>query len=219
MSIYRRLYRRFGPQFWWPGETPFEVAVGAILTQNTAWTNVEKAIARLKRAGALSFGGMRRLPEKRLAELVRPSGYYNQKARKLRAFLSWLAMRGGKAGSLKRALHGPLAELRESLLEVHGIGPETADSILLYAGNRQVFVIDAYTRRVLCRHGLAGEDAGYEKLRALFEASLPRSARLYNEFHALFVRVAKECCDRRGACRPDCPLAPCPLPRGKEKRK
>jgi len=181
MRMYRRLLAAYGPQGWWPGDTPFEVAIGAILTQNTAWVNVEKAIANLKRAGALSFRGMRRLSERRLARLIRPSGYFNQKAKKLRALLAWLEARGGASGSVRRALAGPLAEVRESLLEVHGIGPETADSILLYAAGRPVFVIDAYTRRALSRHGMPGAIAAdYEELRARFESSLPRSVPLYN---------------------------------------
>ena len=205
--MYTRLFAAYGPQGWWPGETPFEIAVGAVLTQNTAWANVEKAIANLKRAGALSFRGMSRLSERRLARLIRPSGYYNQKAKKLRALLVWLEARGGASGSVKRALAGPLAEVRESLLEVHGVGPETADSILLYAGSRPVFVIDAYTRRILAHHGVPiALTADYEELRALFESSLPRRAPLYNKFHALFVRVGKERCAARGPRCPGCPL-------------
>jgi len=204
---YRRLLAVYGPQGWWPGRTPFEVAVGAILTQNTAWTNVEKAIANLKAAGALSFRGMKRLPERTLAALIRPSGYFNQKAKKLRAFLAWLEARGGKSGSVRRALAGPLGEVRESLLAVHGVGPETADSILLYAGDRPVFVIDAYTRRVLSRHGMPrATDAPYDELRALFESGLPRSVRLYNEFHALLVRLGKERCRKRGPRCAECLL-------------
>jgi endonuclease-3 related protein len=206
-SWFRRLLAAFGPQGWWPGRTPFEVAVGAILTQNTAWTNVQKAIARLRSAGALSFRGMGRLPERQLAALIRPSGYYNQKARKLRAFLGWLRERGGAAGSVRRALAGPLEEVRASLLAVHGVGPETADSILLYAGGRAVFVIDAYTRRVLERHRLARGGERYPELRGRFERSLPRRAGLYNEFHALLVRLGKERCRKRGPVCAGCPLA------------
>jgi len=204
-SIYRRLHARFGPQGWWPGRTRFEIAAGAVLTQNTAWSNVEKAIANLRKAGALSVRGMRRLSERRLAGLVRPSGYFNQKAKKLRALLDWLASRD-RGGSVKRALAGPLAEVRASLLSVSGVGPETADSILLYAGGRPVFVIDAYTRRALERHGLAAPGASYEELRALFESSLPRSVSLYNEYHALFVRLGKEHCAKRAPRCAGCPL-------------
>lgn len=204
-GIYRALLARFGKQGWWPGRTRFEVAIGAILTQNTAWTNVEKAIANLRRAGALSFRGMRALSEGKLAQLIRPSGYFNQKAKKLRTFLAWLAARD-KGGSLKRALSGNLSQVRESLLSVKGIGPETADSMLLYAGDRPVFVIDAYTRRALERHGLASSKVGYEELRALFEGNLPRRVSLYNEYHALFVRLAKEHCAKRAPRCTDCPL-------------
>jgi endonuclease-3 related protein len=199
------LLERFGLQGWWPGRTRFEIAVGAILTQNTAWSNVERAIRALRDAGALSFRGMRALSDRELTALIRPSGYFNQKAKKLRAFLAWLAARD-RGGSVKRALRGPLAEIRASLLSVKGIGPETADSILLYAGDRPVFVIDAYTRRVLERHRLASPRAGYEELRALFERDLPRSVPLYNEFHALFVRVCKERCAKRRPRCDGCPL-------------
>jgi endonuclease-3 related protein len=202
---YEALLGRFGPQGWWPGRTPFEVAVGAILTQNTAWSNVERAVANLRRAGALSCRGMRALSEKRLAGLIRPSGYFNQKARKLRDFLAWLASRD-RGGSVARALRGPLEEVRESLLAVRGIGPETADSVLLYAGERPVFVIDAYTRRVLERHRLARAGDSYEDLRALFERSLPPSVPIYNEYHALLVRLGKERCAKRAPRCARCPL-------------
>jgi len=198
---YRRLLAAYGPQGWWPGRTPFEVAVGAILTQNTAWTNVEKAIANLRRAGALSFRGMKRLPERKLAALIRPSGYFNQKAKKLRAFLAWLETRGGKAGSVRHALAGPLGEVRESLLAVHGIGPETADSILLYAAGKPSFVIDAYTRRIAARLGLAKEGATYDDLKRLYEAALPADAALFNEFHALLVQHGKVACRKTPRCR------------------
>jgi endonuclease-3 related protein len=196
----------FGRQGWWPGRTRFEIAVGAILTQNTAWSNVERAIRALRAAGALSFRGMRALPDRRLAALIRPSGYFNQKVEKLRAFLAWLVGRD-RGGSVKRALRGPLEEVRQSLLGVKGIGPETADSILLYAGDRPVFVIDAYTRRVLERHGLASGGEDCEGLRELFERNLPRSVPLYNEFHALFVRLCKEHCAKREPRCAGCPLA------------
>ncbi len=204
-DIYRALLARFGKQGWWPGRTRFEIAVGAILTQNTAWSNVEKAIRNLRKAGALSFRGMRALSDRRLAALIRPSGYFNQKAKKLRAFLVWLESRD-KGGSVKRALAGRLEEVRESLLSVKGIGPETADSMLLYAGDRSVFVIDAYTRRALERHALAAPKAGYGELRALFERNLPRRVSLYNEYHALFVRLAKEHCAKRVPRCAGCPL-------------
>jgi endonuclease III related protein len=203
---YRRLLERFGRQGWWPGRTRFEIAVGAILTQNTAWTNVEKAIRNLRGAGALSFRGMCAISDRKLAALIRPSGYFNEKTKKLRAFLSWLESRD-KGGSLKRALRGPLQEVRASLLAVKGIGPETADSILLYAGDRPSFVIDAYTRRVLERHGLAAGKQDYELLRELFEQNLPREVPLYNEYHALLVRLCKEHCAKRVPKCEGCPLA------------
>ena len=203
---YQLLLKRFGPQGWWPGRTRFEIAVGAILTQNTAWTNVEKAIRNLRNTGALSFRGMRGISNQKLAAAIRPSGYFNQKTAKLRAFLAWLEEHGGRSGSLKRALTGPLELVRDSLLTVKGIGPETADSILLYAGERNTFVIDAYTRRVLERHGLAGGGENYESLRELFEQSLPPDTAIYNEYHALFVRLCKEHCSRRNPKCKDCPL-------------
>ena len=169
-SAFRLLARHFGPQRWWPGNTPFEVCVGAILTQNTAWTNVEKAIASLRRARALTPPRLRALPHRRRAALIRPAGYFNVKARRLRSFLDFLHDEFG--GNLRRMFRLPTAELREKLLTVNGIGPETADSILLYAGGHESFVVDAYTRRILARHGWAKPDADYHDLKALFEQSL-----------------------------------------------
>ena len=201
-ALYARLYAAWGTQHWWPGETPFEVMVGAILTQNTAWTNVEKAIANVKAAGMLEARALRTAPLAKVAELIRPSGYFNVKARRLRHFLDFLEREGGEAGL--RAL--PTGELREKLLSVNGLGPETADSILLYALDRPVFVIDAYTRRVLKRHRLIRGDEDYEEVRALFEEHLPRKRRLYNEYHALFVRVGKYHCRPTARCE-GCPLA------------
>ena len=169
-SAFARLAGHFGPQRWWPGDTPFEVCVGAILTQNTAWTNVEKAIAHLRRARALTPSRMRTLPHRRLAALIRPAGYFNVKARRLRAFLDFLHEECG--GDLRRLFRQPTAALREKLLAVNGIGPETADSILLYAGGHESFVVDAYTRRVLGRHGWAKPADDYHDIQALFEHSL-----------------------------------------------
>lgn len=202
-SIYRALSRHFGPMHWWPGETPFEVIVGAILTQNTAWRNVAKAIDNLRAARALSPRGLRRLSEARLARLVRPSGYFRVKSRRLRSFLDFLFRRYG--GSLTRMFRTPLPRLREELLGVSGIGPETADSILLYAGGLPTFVVDAYTRRVLQRHLLLPEDASYEETQSLFERNLPVDVPLYNEYHALIVNVGKEFCRPRPRCG-GCPL-------------
>src|ERR1700686_3944162 len=180
MRYFEAMSRALGPMHWWPAKTPFEVIVGAILTQNTAWSNVERAIANLRRAQLFTPTALRRIPLARLAKLIRPSGYFRQKARKLKAFVCFLD--GEYGGSLARMFRTPTLELRDRLLAVHGIGPETADSILLYAGRHPVFVVDAYTHRILERHGLTDGKADYEPVRALFEASLPSDIALYNEF-------------------------------------
>ena len=206
-QFYSALSAALGPQHWWPARTPFEVIVGAILTQSTAWVNVERAIANLRRERLLTPRALERVPYARLARLVKPSGYFRQKAKKLKAFVRFLRREYG--GSLARMFHTPTAELREKLLAVHGIGPETADSVLLYAGKHPVFVVDTYTRRVLVRHGLVGEKTSYEEMRALFEdpsSSLPRDTRLYNEYHALLVQVGKNWCRPREARCSECPL-------------
>jgi endonuclease-3 related protein len=203
-SVYGRLYKAFGPQRWWPGDTPFEVAIGAILTQNTAWTNVERAIKNIKAEGRLSFRAMERLSEKRLAGMIRPAGYFNIKARRLKHFLRFL--KTGYGGSMALLRKRRLSETRRALLGVNGIGPETADSILLYALDKPVFVIDAYTRRVFARHGLIRADADYDKAQKFFMDRLPSQTRLYNEYHALIVRLGKEFCHKT---RPRC--AACPL--------
>jgi len=203
-QFYRVLFEELGPQHWWPGRTPFEVIVGAILTQSTAWSNVEKAIVNLRGEKLLTPRAMQAVPLARLAALVRPSGYFRQKARRLKAFVKFL--RREYAGSLQRMFATPTAVLREQLLAVHGIGPETADSILLYAGKHPSFVVDAYTRRVLARHGLASEKIKYEEMQAMFTAQLPRHAQLFNEYHALLVHVGKTWCRPRD---PQC--AVCPL--------
>lgn len=169
-SAFTLLSRHFGPQRWWPGDTPFEVCVGAILTQNTAWTNVEKAIARLRRARVLSPQRLRALPHRRLAALIRSAGYFNVKARRLHSFLDFLHTEF--ADNLPRVFRLPTAVLREKLLSVNGIGPETADSILLYAGGHESFVVDAYTKRILIRHGWVSDDADYHEIKSLFEQSL-----------------------------------------------
>jgi endonuclease III related protein len=172
-AAFTLLLRHFGPQRWWPGDTPFEVCVGAILTQNTAWTNVEKAIASLRRAGVLTPSRLRALPHRRRAALIRSAGYFNVKARRLRSFLDFL--HDGFGGHLRRMFRLPTAALREKLLAVNGIGPETADSILLYAGGHESFVVDAYTRRILTRHGWAKADADYHDIKELFEKSFSRN--------------------------------------------
>ncbi len=203
LDIYRRLHVAYGPQHWWPGETPFEVIVGAILTQSAAWANVEKAIANLKAAGVLSPEGLAGLSEGELARLVYSAGYFNAKARKLKAFVALLSQRFD--GELERLLAAPVEELRPLLLATHGIGPETADSILLYAAGRPVFVIDAYTRRSFSRLGLTPGHDSYDSWRALFMENLEADAALFNEYHALIVRHGKEVCRRQPRCEV-CPL-------------
>jgi len=203
-DVYRKLYSAFGPQHWWPGDTQFEVIVGAILTQNTAWTNVEKAIGNLKKALALrSPSAMMRLPTRKLAELIRPAGYYNIKAKRLKNFLSFLEL--GYGASLKALGRLDTRELRYELLGVNGIGPETCDSILLYAFGRPVFVVDAYTKRVFSRHGFFDEDLGYAEVQSIFMKNLRRETAVFNEYHALIVRLAKEFCRTRPKCG-SCPL-------------
>jgi endonuclease-3 related protein len=203
-DYFQTLLQGLGPQRWWPAKTPFEVIVGAILTQSTAWTNVERAIASLRREKMLTPRALERVPLARLARLIRSSGYFRQKARKLKAFVRFLREEYG--GSLARMFRTPTQELREKLLAVHGIGPETADSILLYAGAHPVFVIDAYTKRVLERHGWVTSKAGYEEMRALFEGNLERDASRYNELHALLVQVGKHWCRPQVARCDQCPL-------------
>lgn len=206
LAYYQTLAQKLGPQHWWPAKTPFEVIVGAILTQNTTWTNVERAIANLRREHLLSPAALERVPRKRLATLIRSSGYFRQKAKKLKAFVRFL--RQEYSGSLARMFRAPTGELREKLLGVHGIGPETADSILLYAARKNVFVVDAYTKRILARHGWAEEKSEYEELRALLEKHLPPDVSLYNEFHAQFVQVGKNWCRPREPRCSECPLEP-----------
>src|SRR5262245_50075685 len=208
LRVYRLLLGRFGHSGWWPGDTPFEVCLGAILTQNTAWTNVEKALLRVKRAGRLSFEGLSSLPSRRLESLLRPSGTYRVKARRVRAFLSFLESRyGGRVEGM--ATEDP-ATLRQLLLEVDGIGPETADSIALYAAGHTTFVVDAYTRRVFARLGFLRGDESYEDVRRFFVERLPRDASLFNDYHAQIVRLAKEHCRAQPRCA-SCPLeAVCP---------
>lgn len=204
LEFYDALFRELGPQRWWPARTRFEVIVGAILTQNTAWINVERAIANLRRARLLSSRALERVPLGRLAGLIRPSGYFRQKAKRLKAFMRFLKEEFG--GALEQMFRTPTAELREKLLGVHGIGPETADSILLYAGEHRVFVVDAYTKRILARHSLIWEKASYEEVRALFEQNLPGDLQLWNEYHALLVQVGKNWCRPNEARCSECPL-------------
>jgi len=204
IDIYRRLLDRFGPQHWWPAEEPFEVIVGAILTQSAAWGNVEKAIDNLKRAEALSPGKLRRLQLPRLAKLVHPCGYYNAKALKLKSFAFWLG--NHYDDDLDRLFAGDTDDLRQQLLSVHGVGQETADSILLYAAGKPVFVIDAYTRRILSRIGLGPEKDSYADYQAFFMDNLTADTEMFNEYHALLVRLGKDVCRRRPLC-PQCCLS------------
>ena len=201
--IYRRLYRHYGPQGWWPAETPFAVCVGAILTQNTAWANVEKAIRRLREERLLDPARMSRVSRTRLASLIRPAGSYAVKARRLQNFLAFAGPHCGTG--LRPFAKENTPRLRRRLLAVNGIGPETADSILLYALNRPVFVVDAYTRRILSRHNLIAADADYFRIQKFCMRGLRRDAHLFNEYHALLVRLGKDYCRKR---EPQCALCP-----------
>jgi endonuclease-3 related protein len=203
-EVYHRLFDALGPQHWWPGQSPFEVMVGAVLVQNTAWQNVEKAIRNLRDADLLEPHALHAAPAEELEELVRPSGYFRIKARRLHNLLALLV--GRYDGSLEAMFDTPLPELREELLAVDGIGPETADSILLYAGGLPVFVVDTYTHRVLARHGWIGFDADYHAIQDLLQSSLPEDVALYNEYHALLVRVGKQYCRKSDPKCDDCPL-------------
>jgi endonuclease III related protein len=200
------LFQAHGEQHWWPARSPFEVIVGAILVQNTSWVNVERAIANLRRAKLLSPSALEKVPRAKLACLIRSSGYFRQKARKLKEFVKFL--RKEHRGSIAGMVRSPTEQLREQLLNVHGIGPETADSILLYAGNHPVFVVDAYTRRILRRHRLAHGKEPYEEIRGLFEKSLPNDPQLFNEFHALLVHTGKNFCRSRDPLCSECVLRP-----------
>jgi endonuclease-3 related protein len=203
-AIYSKLYKAFGPQHWWPGETPFEVAVGAILTQNTNWGNVEKAIDNLKREGKLNASSIRKITPERLAAMIKPAGYFNVKAKRLKHFVEFLWEEyGGRMAKMKEEEMDVI--MREKLLDVNGIGPETADSIILYALDKPVFVVDAYTKRVLSRHNIKDHDATYESFQELFHSNLKRDVRLFNEYHALLVRLAKEYCRTKPRCG-ECPL-------------
>ena len=206
-EIYQLLFDSFGPQHWWPGQTRFEIITGAILTQNTNWANVEKAIANLRSADCLTAENLHRLDVSKLAELIRPAGYFNIKAKRLKNFLDWLFE--NYAGQLTNIEQVNTSRLREELLAVNGIGRETADSILLYAFDRDVFVIDAYTARIATRHELIEPDADYEQLRQLFQSNLPPDTKLFNEYHALLVKLGKEFCRPKARCA-GCPLEKLP---------
>jgi endonuclease-3 related protein len=201
-DIFRQLFACFGPQHWWPGDTPFEVMVGAILTQSASWHNVELAIESLKQAGSLSPKALRQIPMADLAGHIHSSGYYNAKAKKLKAMVKWL---GGYEDDLEGAFAGELDDKRNELLGIHGIGPETADSILLYAAGKPVFVIDAYTRRITERIGITPQKDSYDAFQKLFTSNLEQDARLFNEYHALLVKLGKDVCRKKPLC-PICGL-------------
>ena len=201
--IFNRLLAHFGPLHWWPAESPFEVVIGAILTQNTAWRNVEVAIAALKSEAPLSVSNLLRMDRQRLEALIRPSGFFRQKAERLQLFAAHLT--NHYDGDLSMMLNGPLQQVRDELLRCKGVGPETADSILLYAGDRPSFVVDAYTRRLFGRLGLLQGKESYEQIRQLFMAHLPHNSDLFNEYHALIVEQCKQFCRTKPLCD-DCPL-------------
>ena len=208
MQVYRRLYRRYGPQGWWPGDGPLDVGIGAILTQSAAWTNVEQALQNLKDADCWSLGAIDRCVQEELATIIRPSGYFNAKARKLKAFAHHVCHHYG--GHLEVFFNQGTVELRSELLSIHGIGPETADDILVYAAGKPSFVIDAYTRRIMDRMGLfglieSGKKTSYEECQSLFQESLPADVQMYNEYHALLDQHAKVTCAKVPRC-PDCCL-------------
>jgi len=204
LKIYNSLYNYFGPLNWWPGDTPFEIMVGAILTQNTSWSNVEKAINNLKKENLLEPRKLYRISREELAQLIKPSGYYNIKARRLKNFINLFV--NDFEGSAKKIFSGDSGELRKKLLKVNGIGPETADSILLYAGRKPFFVVDAYTKRIFSRHKLISEDASYHQIQEFFSQNLDRDVKLFNEFHAQIVMLGKTICTSKN---PDC--AKCPI--------
>lgn len=206
-EIYQLLYDAFGAQHWWPGETPFEIVTGAILTQNTNWTNVEKAIKNLKASENLTPDKLHRIDNSKLAGLIRPAGYFNIKAKRLKNFIDWLF--DNYEGEMSNLEPVNTEQLRVELLAIKGVGRETADSILLYALERPVFVVDAYTARIALRHGLIDPGVDYEQLRELFESNLPEDVRLFNEYHALLVRAGKEFCRPKAKC-PGCPLEKLP---------
>jgi endonuclease III related protein len=210
-EVYRRLFDAFGLQHWWPGESPFEVMIGAVLTQNTNWQNVERAIRNLREADLLEPRALHEVPLEELEDLIRPAGYFRVKARRLRSLLEFLMTRYN--GSLEAMFQTSLGELRQELLGVHGIGPETADSILLYAGGLPSFVVDAYTHRVFSRHGWIGFDADYHQIQDYVQDELPAETPVYNEFHALLVRLGKDFCRKSRPKCGECPLREL-LPRG-----
>jgi len=202
-DIYDTLLDTFGPQQWWPGDTPFEIMIGAVLTQNTAWTNVETAIDNLKAANMLSFEALATINVETLADLIRPSGYYNQKAARLKGLILYIA---DKHGNLQAFFDQETLALREELLSIKGIGPETADSISLYAAEKPTFVVDTYTHRIFSRHNLLAEESEYHEIQEMFMDELPKDMQLYNEYHALIVRLGKEYCKKTKPRCNECPI-------------
>ncbi len=210
MTLYDLLLKNFGGQNWWPGETPFEVIIGAILTQNTAWQNVEVAIMNLKEKGLLTPEGIYNAKEDELEKCIRPAGYFRIKTKRLKGFITFLFEEFN--GDLDKLFSLPLPELRSKLLEVYGIGPETADSIILYAGEKPTFVVDAYTKRIFSRLGILNNNLGYDDVKRYFEDNLSKNIELYNEYHALIVMLGKNYCKTRPICD-QCPLkSPCDYP-------
>lgn len=203
-QVYKILFKTFGPQHWWPGETPFEIIVGAVLTQNTSWQNVERAIKNLRDADLLEPQALFDVPVEELEELIRPAGYYRIKARRLRSLLEFIISK--YHGSIATMFDTELYDLRRQLLEINGIGPETADSILLYAGNKPIFVVDAYTHRVFSRHGWIDFEADYHRIQEYVQDELPGDVRLFNEYHALIVRLGKDFCKKTNPKCEKCPL-------------
>ncbi len=203
-EVYQQLYEALGPQHWWPAESAFEVVLGAVLVQNTAWRNVEKAIENLRQSDLLSAKAMYQLAPEELEELIRPAGYFRMKTRRIRNLLDHLFTQ--HEGSLSAMLKVDTETLREELLQINGIGPETADSILLYAAERPVFVIDTYTNRILKRHGWIEHEADYSTIQAHFQTHLEADSQLYNEFHALLVRIGNLYCRKKPRCE-ECPLS------------
>lgn len=203
MEAYDRMYQHFGSRHWWPAQSTFEVIIGAILTQNTAWANVEKAIENIKAAGGLSIKRLFDIPDETLAGWIRPSGYFNIKTRRLKAIIHFIVER--YEGNLEKMASVPLDTLRKELLNIYGIGEETADSILLYAFEKPIFVVDAYTRRIFARHRLVGEKSPYNEIQRFFMGNLPKNVPLFNEYHALIVETGKTFCRRKPLCY-SCPL-------------
>ncbi len=204
IDLYRILYTGFGPQNWWPAETKWEVIVGTILTQAVSWKNVEKAVANMKKAECLTFAELEKIDEKKLAGIIKPAGYYNMKAKKIKAFVNFVAEKYN--GQLSEMFKVEVEKLRKELLSVYGIGPETADSILLYAGEYPVFVVDNYTRRIFSRLGYVEKDIKYQELKKIIENNLSPDVKIYNEYHALLVELGKNYCTKSDPLCKKCPL-------------